>query len=142
MTGLRPELLRMWEKRYRLFSPPRAGNRYREFDDEDVQVLLYICQHIKQGRTIGELAAEGRAAILRQIAAESAPEPPPRQDYTVLIEELLGYLQQLDRRRLEARLAECAVLYSFTTLLTAVVAPLMHRLGALWGSRSCSRNGC
>jgi two-component system copper resistance phosphate regulon response regulator CusR len=39
MLGVRPELLRMWEKRYHLFKPQRAGNRYREFDDEDVQLL-------------------------------------------------------------------------------------------------------
>jgi DNA-binding transcriptional MerR regulator len=41
MTGIRPELVRMWERRYGLFKPQRAGNRYREFDDEDVQLLLY-----------------------------------------------------------------------------------------------------
>ena len=56
MLGVRPELLRMWEKRYHLFTPQRAGNRYREFDDEDVQLLRYICQQIDQGRAIGELA--------------------------------------------------------------------------------------
>ena len=42
MTGIRPELVRMWERRYGLFKPQRAGNRYREFDDEDVQLLLYL----------------------------------------------------------------------------------------------------
>ena len=64
MLGVRPELLRMWEKRYHLFKPQRADNRYREFDDEDVQLLRYICQQIDQGRAIGELAAEGREALL------------------------------------------------------------------------------
>ena len=29
MLGVRPELLRMWEKRYHLFKPQRADNRYR-----------------------------------------------------------------------------------------------------------------
>ena len=69
MLGVRPELLRMWEKRYHLFKPQRAGNRYREFDDEDVQLLRYMCQQIDQGRAIGELAAEGREALLRHMAA-------------------------------------------------------------------------
>jgi DNA-binding transcriptional MerR regulator len=130
LTGVRPELLRRWEKRYHLFKPQRAGNRYREFDDEDLQLLLYIRQQIDQGRSIGELAAEGREAILRRLAP--APASPVQQSYRGLIDELLGYIQQLDKARLEARLAECVAHSTFTTMLHMVFVPLMHRLGDLW----------
>ena len=132
MLGVRPELLRMWEKRYRLFKPQRAGNRYREFDDEDVQLLRYICQQIDQGRAIGELAAEGREALLRQSVAADTHAPAIQPDHALLIDVLLEAAQHLDKNRLEAKLAEGAALYSFRTLLTAVVTPWMHRLGELW----------
>src|SRR5262245_12124514 len=134
MLGVRPELLRRWEKRYHLFTPQRAGNRYREFDDEDVQLLRYICQQIDQGRAIGELAAEGREALLRQSAAADAHPPALQPDYAILIEALLEAAQRLDKNRLEAKLAEGAALYSFATLRTAVVTPWMHRLVELWGA--------
>jgi len=132
MLGVRPELLRMWEKRYHLFKPQRAGNRYREFDDEDVQLLRYICQQIDQGRAIGELAAEGREALLRQIAAPGVRPPAVQPAHAVLIDVLVDAAQQLDKGCLEAKLAEGAALYSFTTLLTEICGPFMHRLGALW----------
>jgi MerR family transcriptional regulator, light-induced transcriptional regulator len=138
MLGVRPELLRMWEKRYHLFKPQRAGNRYREFDDEDVQLLRYICQQIDQGRAIGELAAEGREALLRQSAASDAHTPVVQPDHAMLIDTLLEAAQHLDKRRLEAKLAEGAALYSFATLLTAVVTPWMHRLGELWATGQLS----
>jgi DNA-binding transcriptional MerR regulator len=138
LTGVPPELLRRWEQRYHLFKPQRAGNRYREFDDEDVQLLLYIRQQIERGRSIGELAAEGRAALLQQIAPATAPTPQRPQDQDPLIDELLGYLQRLDKARLEARLAECAVHSSFATLLHTVFVPLMHRLGELWADQKIS----
>jgi methanogenic corrinoid protein MtbC1 len=128
----------MWEKRYPLFKPQRAGNRYREFDDEDVQLLLYIRQQIEQGRSIGELAAEGREALLRRIAPPVAHLSPEQQAYTCLIEELLDSIRQLEKTRLETRLAECAVHYSFATLLHMVFVPLMHRLGALWAAQELS----
>ena len=134
MLGVRPELLRMWEKRYHLFKPQRAGNRYREFDDEDVQLLRYICQQIDQGRAIGELAAEGREALLRQSAAAEAHAPAIQPDHAILIDALLEAAQRFDKSRLEAKLAEGAALYSFATLLTAVVTPWMHRLGELWAA--------
>lgn len=129
MTGIRPELLRMWEKRYRLFKPQRAGNRYREFDDEDVHLLLYLRQQIEQGRAIGELAGEGRDALLRQMASAEPPPVQGQEELSTLINELLEYVQRLDKPHLEARLAACGVFYPFTTLLTAVLTPLMHRLG-------------
>jgi DNA-binding transcriptional MerR regulator/methylmalonyl-CoA mutase cobalamin-binding subunit len=132
MLGVRPELLRMWEKRYHLFKPQRAGNRYREFDDEDVQLLRYICQQIDQGRAIGELAAEGRETLLRQSAIAEAHTPAVQPDHAILIDALLEAAQRLDKSRLEAKLAEGAALYSFATLLTAVVTPWMHRVGELW----------
>ena len=132
MLGVRPELLRMWEKRYHLFKPQRAGNRYREFDDEDVQLLRYICQQIDQGRAIGELAAEGRETLLRHMAASDIPPAAMQPDHAILIDALVDAAQQLDKGRLEAKLAEGAALYSFTTLMTEICAPCMHRLGTLW----------
>ena len=132
MLGVRPELLRMWERRYHLFKPQRAGNRYREFDDEDVQLLRYMCQQIDQGRAIGELAAEGREALLRHMAASDVPAAAIQPDHAILIDALVDAAQQLDKGRLEAKLAEGAALYSFTTLMTEICAPCMHRLGTLW----------
>lgn len=132
MLGVRPELLRMWEKRYHLFKPQRAGNRYREFDDEDVQLLRYLCQQIGEGRAIGELAAEGREALLRQSAAPGVRSSAVQPDHARLIDALVDAAQQLDRGRLEAKLAEGAALYSFATLLTEICRPFMHRLGTLW----------
>lgn len=138
MTGIRPELLRMWEKRYGLFKPQRAGNRYREFDDEDVQLLLYLRQQIEQGRAIGELAGEGRAALLRQMASSAPSQGRRQQELSALSEELLDYVQHFDKQRLEARLAACGVFYPFATLLTAVLTPLMHALGERWAAGEVS----
>ena len=133
LTGMRPELLRMWEKRYPLFKPHRAGNRYREFDDEDVQLLLYIRQQIDQGRAIGELAAEGREALLRQMAPEHTSQT--RHVYTDLIDEFMGYIQRLDKARMEARLAECMAHYTFATMLNGVFVSLLHQVGELWAAQ-------
>jgi DNA-binding transcriptional MerR regulator len=105
----------MWEKRYRLFKPQRAGNRYREFDDEDVHLLLYLRQQIEQGRAIGELAGEGRDALLRQMANTASSQVQEQEELSALVNELLEYVRRLDKRHLEARLAACGVFYPFTT---------------------------
>ena len=132
ILGVRPELLRMWEKRYRLFKPQRAGNRYREFDDEDVHYCgIYASKSTRGGRLVNSHRRDARrscARVLPQICHTPAVQP----DHAILIDALLEAAQRLDKGRLEAKLAEGAALYSFATLLTAVVTPWMHRLGELW----------
>lgn len=129
MTGIRSELLRMWERRYGLFKPRRAGNRYREFDDEDVRLLLYLREQIEAGRAIGELASEGREALLRRITKATEPDEQPA---STVVDELLQIAHQFDKRRLDARLAELIACTPFLTLSTTVFPPLMHRLGDAW----------
>ena len=135
MTGIRSELLRMWERRYDLFKPQRAGNRYREFDDEDVRLLIYLREQIEAGRAIGELAAEGREALLRRMMAASDPKGAPVSD---ALGDLLQLTIQLDKRKLDARLAELVACTPFITLLSTVLTPLMHRLGDAWARREAS----
>jgi DNA-binding transcriptional MerR regulator/methanogenic corrinoid protein MtbC1 len=134
LTGVRPELLRMWEKRYHLFKPQRADNRYREFDDDDVRLLIYIRQQLEQGRAIGELAAEGREALLRRLSPPPDSAAPPREA-PQLIDELVAYAQCFDKMRLDTRLAECVAQQPFGTVLHTVFVPLLHRLGDLWAAQ-------
>jgi hypothetical protein len=134
LTGIRPELLRVWERRYQIFNPPRAGNRYREYDDDDIALLRYIRLQIEQGRTIGELAAEGRQALLYRLQAPLPAPPSADHETPCLIDELLGYICCLDKPRLDTRLAELAAFTSCMTLLTTVLTPLMHRLGTAWAN--------
>jgi DNA-binding transcriptional MerR regulator len=135
LTGVRPELLRMWERRYRLFKPGRANNRYREFDDEDVQLLLYIRQQIDQGRTIGELAAEGREALLRRLAPAPAAAIQDSQE-AALLEELLQYLQHLDKAVLKLGWPNVPC----TALLQRCCTPSSSRSCTAWEKAGGSRS--
>ncbi len=136
MTGIRSELLRMWERRYNLFKPQRAGNRYREFDDEDVRLLIYLREQIEAGRAIGELASEGREALLRRITPAAEPAIP--QLVSSAVDDLLRAVQQFDKRRLDMRLAELIACTPFLALTTHVLTPLMHALGEAWAREEAS----
>jgi DNA-binding transcriptional MerR regulator len=129
MTGIRPELLRMWERRYRLFTPHRSGNRYREYNDEDIQLLQYLRQQIDQGRSIGELAAQGHEALLLQLAAASPTPPQTPAHSPSLADALVEAIQGLDLQRLARHLAELTALIPFTTFLTSLLPAVMHRVG-------------
>ena len=64
MTGLPPVLLRAWERRYGLLAPERTDGGHRMYTEDDVRVLRRVRELLDQDRSIGEVAALGRRALL------------------------------------------------------------------------------
>jgi MerR family transcriptional regulator, light-induced transcriptional regulator len=55
-TGVRPELLRAWERRYKVVSPTRSAGGYREYSEHDVVKLRLLRDLTGRGFAIGEVA--------------------------------------------------------------------------------------
>lgn len=69
LSGFSESLLRMWERRYGLLRPARAGNGYRRYQEEDLQLLLRIRALVDEGHKIGEVAELGRTGLLSTSAS-------------------------------------------------------------------------
>lgn len=55
-TGLKPDLIRAWERRYEAIKPQRTAGRHRYYSDEDIARLLLLRQASSSARSIGQLA--------------------------------------------------------------------------------------
>lgn len=133
MTGLSKEVLRIWEKRFRLISPKRGPNRYRLYTEEDLKILKYLVKEIELGQSIGELASLGKDEILTRINSEETKETKD-ETYTTdsLIKDLEKSLMPLDQSAFENRLREMMVLLPFEEVFKRVLVPLQIRVGELW----------
>ena len=102
ITGLSKEVLRVWEKRYRLLSPERGPNRYRLYSEMDIELLKYLIREMELGQSIGELASLGKDEILARMkeGIEKEPKPFPRDQ---ILLELEKYLLPLDTLSFEKR---------------------------------------
>ena len=56
ITGISPETLRMWERRYGIVSPARGSSRTRLYSDDDITHLSLLKRLISLGHPIGSLA--------------------------------------------------------------------------------------
>ena len=56
ITGIRPETLRAWERRYKAVKPTRSSNGRRLYSDNDVKKLMLLQRIISGGRRIGDIA--------------------------------------------------------------------------------------
>ncbi len=62
-TGLTPDLLRAWEKRYRVVQPVRSAGGQRNYSDADIERLQLLVKVTAAGRSIGQVAPRGNAEL-------------------------------------------------------------------------------
>lgn len=142
LTGLSPILLRAWERRHDLLAPERTAGGHRLYTEDDLRVLRRVQELLEQGRSIGEVAALGRATLL------GAPAAPARTRADGDAGGAVGWREDLVHAavRIEQSLAERALDEAFATLspdraLVDVIEPAQRDIGELWARGQCSVAG-
>lgn len=134
-TGLKPDLIRAWERRYGAVEPGRSDTRRRFYSDEDVERLGLLRRAVETGRSIGQIANLSNQELETLIAAEPAPPSPSDADGDVagtLLELCLAAARRLEVAELELHLERASVALSRNNLLERLLVPLLHHLGELW----------
>src|SRR5918999_1092269 len=75
-TGLSPDLLRAWEKRYDVVKPARSGGGRRLYSDADIERLRLLYRATLAGRGIGQVATlstPALAALVRRAGDGGVP---------------------------------------------------------------------
>lgn len=134
-TGLKPDVIRAWERRYSAVAPGRSQTRRRFYSDADIERLLLLRRVVGTGRGIGQVAGLSNRELEELIAQE--PPPPPLEMATGDTAEpflalCVSAAQRLDVRDLELQLERASVALSRAQLLEKLLVPLMHRIGDLW----------
>src|SRR5918999_1110990 len=80
-TGLSPDLLRVWEKRYHVVRPRRSSGGRRLYSDADIERLRLLYRATLAGRGIGQVATLSTptlAALVRRDAHEERADSDER----------------------------------------------------------------
>jgi MerR family transcriptional regulator, light-induced transcriptional regulator len=143
-TGLSPDVIRVWERRYGVVDPARDDAGRRLYSDEDLERLWLLARATAGGRGIGQVAELGREeleAVVREDESarwSSAGRKAPRASSELVsreeavVERALALTRALDRGGLEAELRRAATLLELPSFLEGVVAPLFVRIGDEW----------
>jgi MerR family transcriptional regulator, light-induced transcriptional regulator len=126
-TGVSPELLRAWERRYGLLRPTRTPTGLRLYSDGDVDRVRVMREHLGRGLA----AAEAAALAARDDASGAAPGA-PAVSLPALRRELAEALDRFDEPRAQAVLDRLLTAATVDTLLGEVVLPYLSELGARW----------
>lgn len=125
-TGVTPELLRMWERRYGILTPQRTEGGFRLYSQADEERVARMQRGIAEGLP-ASLAAR-RAAAAPDGAAPGAPAVAP----PVLVRELTDALDRFDDMAANAVLDSALAVLSLETVLTELILPYLQELGSRW----------
>jgi methanogenic corrinoid protein MtbC1 len=125
MTGLKPELLRAWETRYRAVTPTRTQGGSRLYSGEDLDRLMLLRDVVESGHRIGRVA---HLSIdeLQGLLPESRSENPNA------IERIIAVFQRLDGVKAQRLLTDELTKLGSIEFATNLVLPLLFEIGRRW----------
>jgi MerR family transcriptional regulator, light-induced transcriptional regulator len=121
-TGVKPDLLRAWERRYGLLEPQRTSGGFRLYPEAAVARVEAMRSHL----------AEGLSAAQAARMAAAAPAEPAMASIASLLEELRSALDGFDEPRAQSVLDRMLASFTLETVLSDAVIAYLHELGERW----------
>jgi methanogenic corrinoid protein MtbC1 len=139
-TGLTPDVLRAWEKRYGAVNPARSSGGQRMYDAEAVERLLLLSRAVAGGRPIRQVASLGTAVLRNLVDADAASSKSNQvRDHGAsavetrrALETAIDAIERLDATALEAVLRRATFRLGADVLMDGVVTPLFTTIGERW----------
>lgn len=145
-TGLKPDTLRAWERRYGLPTPERTAGRHRLYSQRDIETLKWLVARQEEGLSISravdlwrKLEAEGQDPLIMPEYTEPAkpalqPFVPHGETIDELREEWFSACLDFDEQRAEQTLAHAFALYPPEIVCFEILVRGLNRVGEGWYS--------
>ena len=128
-SGVSAELLRAWERRYRLLRPTRSAGGLRLYSPDDLERVRAMQHHLARGLAAAEAAA---------LATEAASMEDVGTSLSEAKRELSAALADFDEARAQAVFDGLLATATVDMVLASVLMPYLHELGARWKNGEAS----
>ena len=130
LTGISPDTLRAWERRYQAVVPERSG-RGRQYGQAQIDRLMRLNRLVKKGHAIGGIAplSDAELTALLEHPASRAPVSAAPVD---LLQPALLAIESFDAGRVSDELGRLAAALAPRDFVYLAVVPLMREVGTRW----------
>jgi DNA-binding transcriptional MerR regulator/methanogenic corrinoid protein MtbC1 len=127
LTGVAPDTLRAWERRYGVVEPQRSEGGYRLYDDQALRRLAAMKALVDAGWSTAQAARR----VLDDVASDDGATVPPARTVGD-VDSLARVGRDLDGVALEAALDDGFAAGSFEQVADGWLMPALYRLGSAW----------
>jgi methanogenic corrinoid protein MtbC1 len=141
-TGLSPDVIRVWEKRYKAVTPERTATNRRLYSEADIERLILLHKATKAGHAIGQVANQPMKNLrqllhVEEAMARSRKQPAQRvasdaSQSVSIVDACIHHVKQLDAEGLKRALQNAEITLSKPAIIEQLIVPLMHKIGDLW----------
>lgn len=142
-TGIKPDTLRAWERRYGLPNPERTKGKHRLYSQHDLDLIKWLIARQSEGLSISravklwkQLEEDGQNPLLdygESVVEETAVSPPVTGNR---IDELrqgwIDACHKFDEARAEQVLAQAFAIYPSETVCLQVLMQGLASIGQQW----------
>lgn len=132
ISGIKAHTIRIWEKRYNLFTPKRTSGNSRYYDQDSLQKLLNVVLLNDNNYKISKIAAMSEEGIVLA-ARELAHKTNITND---AINSLKIAMYNFDQNLFNEVYAKLLVNQSFTDIIKETFIPLLNFIGLLWQTKT------
>jgi len=129
LSGIKAHTIRIWEKRYDVFSPNRTNTNIRRYSEEDLKLALNISMLHTMGYKISRIAKMSDEDIKNTVINGNKYVKPPSIPEAFFISAMnldnIGFSNKLDET-----IEEKGVEWTFEN----IIVPFQRRMGLLWQS--------
>jgi MerR family transcriptional regulator, light-induced transcriptional regulator len=137
LTGLTPDIIRAWEKRYGVVAPRRGPRGARLYSAVDVARLRLLQRVTAAGRAIGDVAQLSTHELERLGSAPLAARGDGGDGRGVVepqfLETMVDALARFDAVSLDRALGDALVAFGTRDFVIQVAGPLLEEVGIRWG---------
>ncbi|GAP62196.1 hypothetical protein ARMA_0619 [Ardenticatena maritima] len=143
-TGVKPDTLRVWERRYGLPKPHRKPSGHRLYSEYDIAVVEWLRARLEEGMRISEAVSlwqqierEGNDPLHVMPVHRFDAQPPVRRpaghsQLDASVQAWLDAVLNFDEQNAEAVLTEAFALYPPETVVLQLIRPALHEIGERW----------
>ncbi len=136
-TGLPPETLRAWERRYQAVTPERDDAGRRIYSQADMLRLLLLRQATELGHPIRRLAQLDEPA-LKHLLCDQPDSNALSSPHNAFYEGLLEAAMNFDQRLCTQEITRAQSLYEPDVLVRKILGPALREIGRRWAVNQAS----
>lgn len=135
LTGLNPDTVRVWEKRYNAVTPSRTSTGRRMYSEFEVNRLKLLAELTYNGHSISTVANLPDNKLVSLLATIKSSNPLSKASalnpqIKIVSNEIMAAIEEFDLGKLEVQLSKCNFSMSSRDLLFYLIPQLMLQVGA------------
>jgi len=134
LTHIKAHTIRIWEQRYKLFSPQRTSTNIRYYTDNDLRKILNVNMLYTNGLKISRIASLSEDEIVSKVN-ELISE---KGNVSDLVQKLINFTMQLNISGISELLEKQLNDQGMESFYAEVLVPTFTRIGELWQLKSLS----